>query len=169
MSRIQGSLTIAPSAPKVVAAAGTADMSSAAGVEKGEDVPGQVEMPFVPASERQEMKRTNVEQEQDSIVVVGQSQRKKRKRVAAIKVEKEGEAALEETFDYSAVSNILDEGSDHEPEGRKRRQKTQGVFYRTVLVVPHLTLSGRFDYGNFRAPPKAHSEVKSGNQSRTFK
>ncbi len=28
---------------------------------------------------------------------------------------------------------------------------------------------GRFDYGNFRAPPKEHREVKSGNQSRTFK
>ncbi|EKM49624.1 uncharacterized protein PHACADRAFT_214164 [Phanerochaete carnosa HHB-10118-sp] len=150
VSRIHGSLAIAPSVPKIVAPA------AAAVAEQAEEVPGQVEMPFVPASERQETARTvTAETAKDSIVVVGQSQRKKRKRVAAVNVEREGE--VEETFDYSTVSNILDEGSDHEPEavggGRKRRQKTQG----------------RFDYGGFRAPPKAHSEVKSGNQSRTFK
>jgi exosome complex exonuclease RRP6 len=162
-------------------AAGTSTAASTSTVkveiEQTEAVAGQVEMPFVPANERQQGKRTVVEETvKDSIVVVGQAQRKKRKRIPGAKaVEKtDGDAPPQETLDYSSVSNILDEGSDHEPEvqgGRKRRQKTQGTFCVLDVCADCSPCSspGRFDYGNFRAPPKAHSEVKSGNQSRTFK
>ena len=97
---------------------------------------GQAEVAFVPARERQQTRSTAVEESvKDSIVVVGQTQRKKRKRVATAKVvEKEEDATttVGETFDYSTVGNILDEGSDHEAEavegGRKRRHKVHGAF-----------------------------------------
>ena len=61
--------------------------------------------------------------------MVGQNPTKKRKRTKG-----EGAAANEkddvEPFDYSTVSNILDEGSEHEEgavgDTRKRRQKAHG-------------------------------------------
>ena len=70
-----------------------------------------------------------VEPVRDAIVVVGQSQRKTRKRFKP-----EGAAtktAQTEEFDYSTASNILDEDSEPEqPEviesSRKCKQKTQG-------------------------------------------
>ncbi|GJE91818.1 Exosome complex exonuclease rrp6 [Phanerochaete sordida] len=159
VARIQGALAIAPAVPTPAAAAALVSKDESAVEEEVEEVPGQVVVPFVPAAERQEV-RPAAEAVQDTLVVVGAAQRKKRKR-AAVKAAADadadaGEGAEEAAFDYGAVSNILDEGSDHEPEaagGRKRRQKMQG----------------RFDYGNFRAPPKAQNEPKSGNQSRTFK
>lgn len=100
-----------------------------------EEVAGQVEMPFVPADQRQE-KRTIIEDTvKDSIVVVGQGSRQRKRKRGLAKTNKEAktEGVAEETFDYAAVSNILDEGSDHEPEtvggGRKRRNRTQGTWH----------------------------------------
>ncbi|KAJ3559317.1 hypothetical protein NM688_g420 [Phlebia brevispora] len=152
VARIHEGLVIAPTAPKV--AQPMAAVANVAPVEpKGanEVVGAQVEIPFVPANERHETKHAALDvTTKDSIVVVGQASRKKRKRTkgesATSKVAKEEQAS--EPFDYSTVPNILDEGSDHEaeaPQGtRKRKQKAQG----------------RFDYGNFPAPPKAQSSHK---------
>ena len=42
------------------------------------------------------------------------------------------------------------------------------LFYPTYLHSLVFDLGGAF-YGDFPAPPKAHSELKSGNQSHTFK
>ena len=112
-------------------------------MEETETVAGQIQMPFVPASERQG-KRTIIEDTvKDAIVVVGQSQRKKRKRAgagaaAAVKAEKSDGDESAEAFDYGAVPNILDEGSDHESGavegGRKRRQKMHGASWRVLMV-----------------------------------
>lgn len=165
VAKIHDSLTVAPVVPKVTSSVAT---TSAVTLDEAEELAGQVEMAFVPADQRQE-KAPVVE---DSLVVVGQvSRQRKRKRVKADKTQPKTEGAEEEAFDYAAVPNILDEGSDHEPEegGRKRRQKGQGT-WRVMCVGMRLTVrAGRFDYGNFRAPPKAQNEPKSGNQSRTFK
>ena len=151
-------------------------------------VAGQVEIPFVPANERQVNKLVTAEKD-GAIVVVGQPQRKKRKKdkkaadasgSASPKPESD-EAAGTTPFDYSTVSNILDEGSEHEPDttvesGRKRKQKQKqrpgrgerkATWSRvnirlTALLAPP-------DTSAFRAPPKAPAEVRRGNQSRTFK
>lgn len=75
----------------------------------------QVEIPFVPASQRPAK-----QEEKDTIVIVGKV-RQKRKRKADLPAEK-----VEEPFDFSSVPNILDD--DHEPvkeeeETDKRRKK----------------------------------------------
>ncbi|KAI0700067.1 ribonuclease H-like domain-containing protein [Cytidiella melzeri] len=164
---VHGRLVTGPAAPSITLPPKVADSASAESAR--ENIPGQAEMPFVPAKERQEINPAAVVTTvKDAIVVVGQPQGKKRKRdkkaagssvVAMPRAESEI-AAASTPFDYTAVSNILDDGSDHEPEttlggGRKRKQKHKA--------------QGQPEQGGFRAPPKAPSEVRRGNQSRTFK
>lgn len=144
VARIHGTLVIAPSAPTCPSSTSSGTSSADLGrVELSTDtVADQIEIPFVPAGERQGQPR-GVETVKDTIVVVGQPARKKRKRekkipvgasasVSATPPREESEPAKDETpFDYSAVSNILDDGSDHEPtdvagSARKRKQRPQG-------------------------------------------
>ncbi len=143
------------------------------------------ELPFVPASQRKQA----AEPVDDTIVVVGQPKRKKRKRVvekaadtsdAAPGQESSVKEEEVEAFDYASVSNILDDGSDHEragaPSAKKKKQKHvkgKSCFHTYALlciVADSLcAVSNASFYGNFGAPPKAHSQLKSGNQSRTFR
>lgn len=132
VARIHEALAIAPIAPKVTQS--TAAVESEPETGGSEVVGAQAEIPFIPASQRQEGAQDALEGPvKDSIVMVGQASRKKRKRTkgesASNKSTKEEDGSAE-PFDYSTVSNILDEGSDHEPEAagsmRKRKQRTQG-------------------------------------------
>lgn len=125
------------------AASGNAPLAQDAEASAPEDgdtltLPGTVELPFVPASERRQKARTA--EEADAIVVVGQRQRKRKRVKGAGAKGKDGEAAAVETrdqedaepFDYNAVSNILDEGSEPEVEessSRKKKHKTKGARY----------------------------------------
>ena len=105
----------------------------------------QVEVPFVPASER----KPNIldERVEDTIVIVGHTRAKKRKRNAVPKavpeqhgsespsvagdegvdsVSKPDEMATsggQKYFDFSAVSNILDDDPDNEAEDKQTKQK----------------------------------------------
>lgn len=78
-------------------------------------------------------------------------------------------------FDFSAVPNILDDNPNSEETKKKRQRKQKHgmcILYDPFDVFPFIPLSylsgGEF-YGDFPAPPKAHSELKRGNQSHTFK
>lgn len=97
---------------------------------ESDDVEGQVEMAFVPASQRHETKPMTQEPVKDSIVVVGQVQRKKRKRTKGENTTTKTVLDEVEAFDYSTAPNILDEGSEHEAEdvgtARKRKHKAHG-------------------------------------------
>ncbi len=190
VARIHGELTIAPTAPSMPppSTATTSENQTTVEVKSEIAVSEQVEIPFVPASERQQTKLvTTTTTEKDTIVVVGKPQRKKRKKerkaadasgTGSPQLESE-EAADATAFDYSAVSNILDEASDHEPDasvgsGRKRKQKQRqrqgkGIQYHTRYVGLTCTFVGPPDTSAFRAPPKAPAEVRRGNQSRTFR
>ncbi|CCM05603.1 uncharacterized protein FIBRA_07831 [Fibroporia radiculosa] len=170
VARIHGTLVIAPSVPKLAATAPSSAAGSSSGArtapgpdsderrtssEKGTSAD---EIPFVPAAQRQQANSAVVD---DSIVVVGQAKPQKRKRVGKGKGKADGSETpgAEDVmpFDYGAVSNILDEGSEPEAEeqsSRKKKLKKGAVAYQ---------------YGDFPAPPKAHSQPKSGNVSRTFR
>ncbi|PCH40326.1 hypothetical protein WOLCODRAFT_162269 [Wolfiporia cocos MD-104 SS10] len=166
VDRIHASLVIAPSAPIVQPAVMSTSESSS--VTPARDVPAvnltltdAVEIPFVPAAQRQQAPTEIID---DSIVVVGQARQKKRKRAhkGALQKGKDGtdsQEAAAEPFDYGAASNILDEGSEPEQEDsgarKKRHKKNKGT--------------AAYHYGDFPAPPKAHSQPKSGNVSRTFR
>jgi len=177
LARIHSTLSIAPSlpTPSLHSAQSPADgvttanpsnqaasQSPTAADSSTLTLPGAVELPFVPAVERQ---RERGEASEDAIVVVGQARARKRKRTGAKgKAEGDGEAkeakeAIEvEPFDYAAASNILDEGPEPEAEeraGRKKKKQAKGA--------------APYQYGDFGAPPKAHSQPKSGNVSRTFR
>ncbi|KAF8621412.1 hypothetical protein AX15_007824 [Amanita polypyramis BW_CC] len=189
VSRINSTLVIAPSAPKVTTAKKTEDINGGIDSEV-EDILGmQVEVPFVPASER----KPNIldERVEDTIVIVGRPHARKRKRSAVPKAiskqhgpsvvrdaervdsvsKKEGcdsqesEMAIHETsggqrdFDFSAVPNILDDDPDNEAEDRRSKQKK----------LKKQPKAKAMSHGNFPAPPKAHSEFKGGNQSHTFR
>ncbi|GLB45506.1 putative HRDC domain containing protein [Lyophyllum shimeji] len=171
VARINSTLVIAPSIPKI--SEQRSDLVSEEDVMMQEEVSGmQAEIPFVPAAQRKITERV-----EGSIVVVGQARQKKRKRTkpapdgaAAISAEgfspknqpqklegagSNDEPGDHEPFDFSAVPNILDDNPHTEDARQKKKhkkQKTGGVFY-----------------GDFPAPPKAHSELKRGNQSHTFK
>jgi len=104
----------------------------------------QVEIPYVPAAQRQTtIARAKVE-EKDTIVMVGQKKRKRVKGGGKAKMEgedspspsingsKEESRGVSETnaeqasFDFSAVPNILDDNPDTEDMNRKKkRQKKQ--------------------------------------------
>ena len=188
-TRIHSKLAIAPSVPEVVHAKREAETSASASVPMVDDesiLKMQVEIPYVPAAQRA---RANAPPVDDTLVVVGQPKKKKRKRAAAEKAGENDEAgsggagAVKEevvevaAFDYATAPNILDDGSDHEVadvRSAKKKRKQHGEFaFEHCLVestIEHVcTGSNNSFYGNFPAPPKAHSQVKSGNQSRTFR
>ncbi|KAF5360491.1 hypothetical protein D9756_004521 [Leucocoprinus leucothites] len=178
VAKINATLVIAPTAPKVItssAATGpsTSEPKTTTTTETLEEAMGmQIEIPFVPASQRQTTTAVVVgEKEKDTIVVVGQSKSKKRKRTKSTVATKDkikenegtpsstgGEAEGEgETFDFASVPNILDDNPEVQPGERKPVKKKQKK-----------GKGGQF-FGDFPAPPKAHSEFKGGNQSHTFK
>ena len=85
----------------------------------------------------------------------------------------------QEPFDFSSVPNILDEISITEegakPRKKKKQKRQEGECYWMTCVsffvhCHSLVVSGGvFEYGDFPAPPRAHRETKSGNQSYTFR
>ncbi|KAG6819666.1 hypothetical protein H0H93_009746 [Arthromyces matolae] len=172
VARINRTLVIAPSVPSAL------DNISDHGAEDAKpaitELSGmQVEIPFIPASQRKAVQPIV----DDSIVTVGQARQRKRKRtkppadglIPTTSAEKSNSEEVEpqnatkdstavndqEPFDFATVPNILDDNPDVEDTKQKKRQKKQK--------------SGGNFYGDFPAPPKAHSEFKRGNQSFTFK
>jgi exosome complex exonuclease RRP6 len=111
-------------------------------------VPEQIEVPYVPAAQRQQKNIVD-----DSIVVVGQARQKKRKRVKssahdtdpgsaavpvmnaetsaearqteALKRKGQRSSTPQESFDYSAVPNILDDVPTPERDSTSRKKKKQ--------------------------------------------
>ncbi|EEB95284.1 hypothetical protein MPER_05767, partial [Moniliophthora perniciosa FA553] len=87
----------------------------------------------------------------------------------------------QEEFDFSSVPNILDEpppssGTDELSANKKKGKAKQnkGKFSIFVPAPDHdLTACAccaeKAFHGNFPAPPKVHSELKSANKSHTFK
>ncbi|KAJ7621619.1 ribonuclease H-like domain-containing protein [Mycena polygramma] len=167
VARIHSALVIVPSMPVI---------DSTAIADSADSIPGepahgmQVEVPYVPAAQR--TTKQVVEVVDDSIVVVGQARQKKRKRAKAdtgvdgeadedsSKATKKGKhdapGGDAEAFDFSAVPNILDDVPNGEDMRIKKKKKQKQVKDKPF-------------YGDFPAPPKAHSELKGGNQSHTFK
>jgi len=171
VARINSKLVIVPTVPTTPAT----DPSSALEIKDMEhdqaNIDGvqgmQVEIPYLPVAQRRTIQ---AREQKDTIVVVGQAKQKKRKRIKGVvedlklstqtgkgKVhDDDANDTREESqpFDFSAVPNMLDGNPDIEDVNRrKKKQKKKG---------------GTF-FGDFPAPPKAHSELKSGNQSHTFK
>ncbi|KAJ3862649.1 hypothetical protein EV359DRAFT_74071 [Lentinula novae-zelandiae] len=119
----------------------------------------QAEIPFIPSAQRTNNANPTVLVE-DTIVVVGQARQKKRKRVKIISNPGEDNPKGGEgdtvPFDFASAPNILDAAPSTEQSSipRKKVKQAKG---RSSL------------YGEFPAPPRAYSEVKSGNKSHTFK
>ncbi|KAF8636209.1 hypothetical protein AX17_003695 [Amanita inopinata Kibby_2008] len=63
-------------------------------------------------------------------------------------------------FDFSAVPNLLDDDPDNEAEDKQTKQKRH---------KKQANKGGGMFYGDFPAPPKAHSEFRRGNKSQTFR
>ncbi|KAJ7699641.1 ribonuclease H-like domain-containing protein [Mycena rosella] len=175
VARIHSALVIVPSMPVTVPGPDSAQGQA------GEPAHGmQVEVPYVPAAQRTTKIAEVVD---DSIVVVGQARQKKRKRVKADaggevdgeadgdaptpKASKKGKRTSEgegegadagdsEAFDFAAVPNILDDVPNGEDMRVKKKKKQKQAKDKPF-------------YGDFPAPPRAHSDLKSGNQSHTFK
>ncbi|KAJ3988399.1 ribonuclease H-like domain-containing protein [Lentinula detonsa] len=171
VARIHSTLVIAPSTLRLSHVSLTEkttltheSTSVSAGTQDDEDdetLPAavQVEMPFVPSAQRA-MNAGNVQPGEDTIVMVGQARQKKRKRVKPVPNPGEGKSKESDgntiSFDFASAPNILDAAPAAEQTAvpRKKAKQTKG--------------RGAF-YGDFPAPPKAYSEVKSGNKSHTFK
>lgn len=144
----------------------------------------QVEMPYIPASQRA-IKTHAGSTADDAIVVVGQTQTRRKKRKRAPKDTKPSEGTANEDkdseegemtpFDFASAPNILDEAPAAEQSAlpRKKAKQTKGMLQSFSSPCKHdvslLGGSGKAFTGNFPAPPKAYSEVKSGNKSHTFK
>jgi exosome complex exonuclease RRP6 len=139
----------------------------AANAEESAAAPdGQIEIPFVPAAQRQTVPLAEVPM--DTIVVVGQRQ-KKRKRDRAPKLAATTVAAAPsdadaapadadiEEFDYSSAPNILDAGAallaGAAGTQKRRRKHEQAPVARS----------------DFPSAPRAPADVKSGNRSYTYK
>ncbi|KAJ7082609.1 hypothetical protein C8R43DRAFT_1052282 [Mycena crocata] len=173
VARIHSALVIIPSMPVSAPVTG-ADLIAQA---EGKPAHGmQVEVPYVPAAQR--ATKQVVQVVDDSIVVVGQARQKKRKRAKTDpdhgdgggedasgtpkktpkkgKREPDTEGGEAEAFDLSAVPNILDDVPNGEDMRVKKKKKQKQAKDKPF-------------YGDFPAPPKAHSDLKSGNQSHTFK
>lgn len=114
------------------------------------------EIPFVPAAQRQTVK---VEDVDDTIVVVGQRQKKRKRSKKAEKTDLGGaetpstptediKAAPEEIvpFDFASVPNILDDGPNELNEqegvraGKRRRSKKRSGGFSFGSFPPYLIL-----------------------------
>jgi len=92
----------------------------------------QVEIPYVPASQRPT--RQVIQDEKDTIVVVGQARRKRKRKKGEQNVDKGDATKAEVPFDFLSVPNILDtdpnggdQVNDDEKSQRKRlRRKKNG-------------------------------------------
>lgn len=119
------------------------------------DIPGQIEIPFVPAEKR----NAKTEAIEDTIVVVGQPRQKKRKRVKATdangevtesasssqlskkakKKDPEGEQSEAdiEPFDYASAPNLLDESpavdTKLDSKAAKKGKLKKGTYLRTRI------------------------------------
>ncbi|KAH9480124.1 Exosome complex exonuclease rrp6 [Psilocybe cubensis] len=172
VAKINRSFSMAPAIPQVGIASLQAAVDTPAEPSiKEEGASGmQVEIPYVAPAQRQSKP---IKEEKDTIVVVGQARQKRKRKEAkatftaggdlndsaskderVAKLDSDKPAEMEH-FDFSAVPNILDDNPDLEDRKKKRQRKQPAK-------------AGTF-YGDFPAPPKAHSELKSGNQSHTFK
>ncbi|KAJ3823275.1 ribonuclease H-like domain-containing protein [Lentinula raphanica] len=168
VARIHSTLVIAPSASKLTrgpftkATTVTHDSTSLLKDTQEDETLSpevQVEIPFVPSASRATNHGTTAEPS-DTIVIVGQVRQKKRKRVKTVpnpgdgSPKEDGSSAI--SFDFASAPNILDTAPPTEqtavPRKKAKQTKARGTFY-----------------GDFPAPPKAYSEVKSGNKSHTFK
>ena len=99
----------------------------------------EVEIPIIPAPQRSPIQVSSEEQEQDTIVVVGQARQKrerpkaspngveatsgKKTKVASGVEAKDDEVG--ESFDFSAVPNILDDNPNLGDEKKKRERKVK--------------------------------------------
>ncbi|KAJ3998803.1 ribonuclease H-like domain-containing protein [Lentinula boryana] len=164
VARIHSTLVIAPSTLKktTLTHESTSVSASTQDDEDDETLPAAVqeEMPFVPSAQRAMNAGTNLQPGDDTIVMVGQARQKKRKRVRPVPNSGEGKSKESDgntiSFDFASAPNILDAAPAAEqtavPRKKAKQTKARGAFY-----------------GDFPAPPKAYSEVKSGNKSHTFK
>ncbi|KAF8496091.1 hypothetical protein JB92DRAFT_2991336 [Gautieria morchelliformis] len=124
----------------------------------------QAEIPYIPPAQRQPILKTDPNADDtslskgvssevvDSSVTANPADPKKRKE----QVKSESERGALEPFDFGAAPNILDEPSPVAPPvpAKKRHEKSAKTGVQ---------------YGNFGGPPRNMSEVKSGNQSHTFR
>ncbi|KAF8510838.1 ribonuclease H-like domain-containing protein [Gautieria morchelliformis] len=173
VARIHSTLVLAPSL--TLERVGTAISSSEPYVKVSDqdfNAAAQAEIPYIPPAQRQPILKTDPNAD-DTIVVVGQRPKKRKRKGATSEVvdspvtadpadpkkrkeqvKSESEGGALEPFDFDAAPNILDEPGPVAPPAKKRREKgaKTGV-----------------QYGNFGAPPRNMSEVKSGNQSHTFR
>lgn len=147
---------------------------------------GQIEVAFVPASQR--TRSAEAAPEDDAIVVVGQRQRKRKRgskhpkasqpssdapsdelltNTAPMPAANPGSQEIVEKmavkpFDYSGMPNMLDEGyaalqAEGQASGSRKKKQRKGKGEAPI------------QYGEFPAPPRAQNEVRSGNKARTFK
>ncbi|KLO08654.1 hypothetical protein SCHPADRAFT_599955 [Schizopora paradoxa] len=151
LCKIHATMGVTPTMPVL-------ETSAAAMEEAPSEIPGQIEIPFVPLSQRKPV----AEEVPDTIVVVGQVG-KKRKRVKNLSGEsdpnKRPKDELQddlEPFDYDSAANLLD-GPSTDQRGKKAE------------VKPREKKGPNLPYGSFPAPPRAYNEVKAGNQSHTFR
>ncbi|KIK69880.1 hypothetical protein GYMLUDRAFT_150634 [Collybiopsis luxurians FD-317 M1] len=168
VGRIHSNLLPAPNAAKTTAHVTPGKMNStvASAEVKEEDslfAASQVEMPFVPASQRVVRTKTTPTGD-ETVLMVGQTRQKKRRRgkdstnagnADENSSNKDGEEAQTVPFDFDSASNILDAAPSAEQSTLPRKKAKQA--------------KGADFHGNFPAPPKAYSEVKSGNRSHTFR
>ena len=126
----------------------------------------QIEIGFVPASER----RRTTPAIADTIITVGQrSQQKKKRKRNAVSNGLEDDV---ETFDHTAEPSILDGGEVKEVRPVKKKRNKGKRIWTCELRQGILTTSREpapMEYGNFPAPPKAHNQPRSGNQSYSFR
>ena len=125
----------------------------------------EIEIPFIPTSQRS-IKELN--EEQDTIVVVGQArQKRKRPKASPDGVEttsgsagertkktkvKDGVEAKDgdgEAFDFSAVPNILDDNPDLDDGKKKKREKKVKKVKGKYFIPPLFYISNHDTYGDF--------------------
>ena len=170
----------------------TAKSEASLADEKSVAVPESVEeIPFIPASQRQSAS-ISTNHEVDGIVVVGQRQKKrKRTKTAATdesasstKKAKSSEPSPEvednsqkdgESFDFASEPNFLD--NVPVPANSAKSNKAKGKAKKGMVLCSSFGSNSRtyrllvraVEFGDFPAPPRAVSEVKSGNKSHTFR
>ncbi|THU91472.1 hypothetical protein K435DRAFT_780706 [Dendrothele bispora CBS 962.96] len=158
----------------------------------------QIELPFIPASQRASLTKDATAAKDDTIVVVGQVRQKREKKRKRDK-SKAGEDVIGdseaadmsegghlsakrskkasgsgngspdeqelEPFDFSSAPSIL----DAVPTTTQDTQPGTGARKKKDRKKDKEKKGSSTFYGDFPAPPKAHSELKSGNIAHTFK
>ncbi|KAL5501535.1 RRP6 [Sanghuangporus vaninii] len=184
VSRIHSSLVVSPSIPSVSKTTSLLNQTEPDVTQSNDGVPSavseavseQIEIPFVPAHEKQTHSLV-MKVENDTIISVGRTRERKRKRSrpeeSTVNTNKDVKKVKGEVIDVNAVVEAVEPKPEEFDYSSTPNFLDEPIMDQSIILKPQKgkTSKGRsgFEYGSCPAPPRTYNAVKGANVSHTFR